>query len=79
MEHRNIYNICCIIIVGLLLSCTNHQNDLAITISEDMIGKSSTEEIFNVKKTKLVFLEQDSNVLVGEINKMISCKDDIFV
>lgn len=79
MEHRKIYFICCIIIVGLLLSCTNHHNDIAITMSEDVIGKSSTEEIFNIKKTKLVFLEQDSNVLVGEINKMISCKDDLFV
>lgn len=80
MKHRNIFNlILSSIIIGLLMSCTNHQNDLVTTISEDVLEKSSIEKLFHVEKTKLMFLEQDSDVVVGEIEKMISCNDDLFV
>ena len=61
------------------MSCTNHQNDLVTTISEDVLEKSSIEKLFHVEKTKLMFLEEDSDVVVGQINKMISCNDDLFV
>lgn len=68
-----------LILIGLLISCTNHQTNLATIISEDAIEENSIEKLFNIEKTKLMFLEQDSNVVLGKIEKMVSYNGDYFV